>query len=163
MKQRSTLFLQGVVVLTGMVALAILIRFPLIEGRAATLDLFSIYTDPFILYGYATSMPFFIALFQVFKILGYIRQDKAFTIPTVRTLRSIRYCAILLSILLMMAGLYIRIFHPKEDDPAGFLAVCMAATFIFLVVAAAVAVFEKILQHGVDIKSANEHLYGQSK
>ena len=62
MKKSSTIFLQGVVVLIGIVALAILIRFPSTEGRAKNLDLFRIYSDPFILYGYAASIPFFIAL-----------------------------------------------------------------------------------------------------
>jgi hypothetical protein len=63
----------------------------------------------------------------------------------------------------VIAGLYIRIFHNKDDDPAGFLALCIVTTFVTLVVAAAVAVFEKILQNGVDIKSENEQLYEQSK
>ncbi len=62
-----------------------------------------------------------------------------------------------------MAGLYLKIFHNKEDDPAGFLAMCIVTTFVSLVVATAVAVFEKILQNGMDIKSENEQLYEQSK
>jgi hypothetical protein len=163
MKQSSTIFLQGVIVLIGIVALAIMIRFPLTEGRAASLDLFSIYSDPLILYGYAASIPFFIALYKAFKLLGYIRQNKAFSLSSVMTLRSIKYCAIVLSILIVLTGLYIRISHNKDDDPAGFLAMCIGTTFVSLVVATAVAVFEKILQNGVDIKSENEHLYEQSK
>jgi len=62
-----------------------------------------------------------------------------------------------------MAGLYVRIFHNKDDDPAGFLAMCIVTTFVSLVVATAAAVFEKILQNGMDIKSENEQLYEQSK
>ena len=163
MKQSSTIFLQGVIVLIGIVALAIMIRFPLTEGRAANLDLFSIYSDPFILYGYAASIPFFIALYKAFTLLGYIGQNKAFSLNAVRTLSSIKYCAIVLSIFIVMAGLYIRIFHNKDDDPAGFLAMCIVTTFVSLVVATAAAVFEKILQNGMDIKSENEQLYEQSK
>jgi len=163
MKQSSTIFLKVVIVLIGIVALAIMIRFPLTEGRAANLDLFSIYTDPLILYGYAASIPFFIALYKAFKLLGYIGQNKAFSLNSVRTLSSIKYCAIALSILIVMAGIYIRIFHNKDDDPAGFLAICIVTTFVSLVVATAAAVFEKILQNGMDIKSENEELYEQSK
>jgi hypothetical protein len=161
MKQSPAIFLQGVIVLIGIAALAIMIRFPLTEGRAANLDLFSVYSDPFILYGYAASIPFFIALYKAFTLLGYIGQNKTFSLNSVRTLRSIKYCAIVLSILIVMAGLYIRIFHNKDDDPAGFLAMCIITTFVSLVVAAAVAVFEKILQNGMDIKSENEQLYEQ--
>ena len=58
MKRISTIFLQVVIVLVGIVVLAILIRVPQTEGRAKNLDLFSIYADPFILYGYAASVPF---------------------------------------------------------------------------------------------------------
>ena len=149
--------------LIGIVALAIMIRFPLTEGRAANLDLFSIYADPFILYCYAASIPFFIALYKAFRLLGYIGQNQAFSLSSVRTLSSIKYCAIVLSILIVMAGVYIRIFHNKDDDPAGVLAMCIVTTFVSLVVATAVAVFEKILQNGMDIKSEKEQLYEQSK
>ena len=163
MKPRSTVFLQVVIVLIGIVTLAVMIRFPLTEGRAENLDLFSIYSNPLILYGYAASIPFFMALYKAFKLLGYIGQNKAFSLNSVRTLSSIKYCAIVLSIFIVMAGLYIRIFHNKDDDPAGFLAMCIVTTFVSLVVATAAAVFEKILQNGMDIKSENEQLYEQSK
>jgi hypothetical protein len=62
-----------------------------------------------------------------------------------------------------MAGLYIKIFHDKEDDPAGFLAMCIVTTFVSLIVANTIAVFIKILQNGMDIKSENELLYKESK
>ena len=157
MKQSSTIFLQVVIVLIGIVSLAFMIRFPLTEGRAANLDLFSIYSDPLILYAYAASIPFFIALYKAFKLLGYVGQNKTFSPNSAKALRSIKYCAIVLSVLIVMAGLYIMLFHNKDDDPAGFLAMCIVATFISVVVAIAAAVFEKkILQKRVDIISGNE-------
>ena len=145
--------------LIGIVALAILIRFPLIEGRAANLDLFSIYADPFILYGYAVSIVFFVGLYKVFKLLGYIRQNKIFSPSSVGALKSIKYCAIALSILIVTAGILIILFHDKEDDPAGFLALCIVTTFASMVVATVAARFEKILQHGIDMKSENDSKY----
>ena len=156
MKRTSILFLQAVVVLIGVVALTIMIRFPMTEGRAKNLDLFSIYADPFILYGYASSIAFFVALYKAFQLLGYIGQDKLFSPNSIRTLRSIKYCAIIVSISIVMAGLFIRLFHNKDDDPAGFLAMCIVTTFISIAVATAMAVFEKILQNAVDMKSEND-------
>jgi hypothetical protein len=156
MKRISIIFLQAVIVLIGIVALVILIRFPLTEGRAANLDLFSIYADPFILYGYATSIAFFVALYKAFNLLGYIGQNKVFSSNAVKALKSIKHCAIVLSVLIVMAGLYIRIFHNKEDDPAGFLAICIVTTFVAIVVATAAAIFEKILQNAIDMKSEND-------
>lgn len=142
--------------LIGIVALAILIRLPLTEGRATNLDLFSIYSDPFILYGYAASIAFFVALYNAFKLLEYIGQNKAFSSNSVKTLKRIKYCTIVLSILIVTAGLYIRIFHSKEDDSAGFLATCIVTTLVSIVVATAAAIFEKILQNAIDMKSEND-------
>lgn len=156
MKRISILFLQTVIVLIGTVVLIIMIRFPMTEGRAKDLDLFSIYADPFILYGYAASIAFFVALYEAFRLLGYIGQNKVFSSNSVGALKSIKYCAIALSILIVVAGLYIRIFHNEEDDPAGFLAVCIVTTFASIVVATAAAIFEKILQNAIDMKSEND-------
>lgn len=142
--------------LIGIVTLAILIRLPLTEGRAANLSLFSIYFDPLIMYGYAISVAFFVGLYKTFRLLGYIGQNKVFSSEAVRALRSIRYCAIVLSIAIVSAGIYIMISHNKEDDPAGFFAICIITTFISIVVATAAAIFEKILQNALDIKSEND-------
>lgn len=155
-KGASTVFLQVVVVLVAIVALIILIRFPQLEGRAQNLDLISIYSDPFILYGYAASIVFFVALYKAFKVLEYIRQNRLFSLDSVKNLRSIKYCAIILAVAIAMAGVYVRIFHADDDDPAGFVAMCIIATFISIAVATAVAVLEKILQNAVDLKTEND-------
>src|SRR3989338_10681043 len=141
MKRSSTIFLQIVIVLIGIVALFLMIRFPLTEGRAVHLDLFSIYTDPFIMYGYVVSIAFFVALYQAFKLLGYIGQNKVFSLSSVKALRTIKYCAITLSISIVTAALYIRMSHNIDDDPAGFLAMCIVTTFISVVIAIAAAIF----------------------
>ena len=156
MKRSSTILLQAVIVLIGIVALAIMIRFPLTEGRAANLDLLSIYADPFIIYGYVASIAFFVALYQAFKLLGHIGQNKVFSRNSVKALRTIKYCAIAVSISIVMAALYIRIFHAKDDDLAGFIAIAILATFISIVIATAATVFEKTLQSAVEMKSEND-------
>ena len=156
MTRFSIIFLQLVIVLIGLAAFAILIRAPLYEGRATHLDVMSIYSDPFILYGYTSSIPFFVALYQGFKLLVFIGQNRVFSSGSVKTLKNIKYCALLLSISIIMAGLYVRIFHSKEDDPAGFLMLCIIITFASFVVATAAAIFEKLLQNAVDMKSEND-------
>lgn len=156
MKQFSIVFLQAVLILIGLVTLALLIYLPLTEGRATNLDLIDIYSDKFILYGYITSIPFFVALYNAFKLLRYIGQNKVFSTISVKTLRNIKYCAIVLSSLVVVAGLIIRFTHDKEDDPAGFLAICIVTTFASVVVATAAAIFEKLLQNAVDMKSEND-------
>ncbi|WP_316736615.1 DUF2975 domain-containing protein [Pedobacter aquatilis] len=156
MKRASTIFLQAVVVLIALVALTILIRVPLTEGRATNLDLVSIYADPFILYGYAASIAFFIALYKAFRLLGYIGQNKVFSAEAVKSLKGIKYCAIALSIMIIGAGLFIKFNHHQDDDPAGFIAMCIMTTFVSIVVATAAAIFEKVLQNAIDMKSEND-------
>ena len=58
----------------------------------------------------------------------------------------------------MAAAIYIRVSFDgnTDDDPAGFIAVSIMATFISIVVATATAVFEKTLQSAMDIKSEND-------
>jgi hypothetical protein len=148
-KKSSTVFLQAVIAFISILTLAIMIRFPLTEGRAANLDLLSIYADPFIIYGYLASVAFFVGLYQAFKLLGYIGQNKVFSLNSVKALKKLKYCAIILSVLIVIAAIYIRIsfaFRTEDvhgDDPAGFLAVSILATFISIVVATAAAVLEK--------------------
>ena len=67
----STVFLQIVLVLVGIGVLAAMLRFPQTEGRAAHLSLVEVYLDPGVAYGYTASIPFFVALYQAFRVLGY--------------------------------------------------------------------------------------------
>ncbi len=153
MQRLSTIFLQVALVLIGVGALAVMIRFPLTEGRAVHLDLFSIYADPFLVYGYLSSIAFFVVLYQAFKLFGYVRQDTAFSPSSLKALRTITYCALILSVSIVMAALYIMIFHAGDDDPAGFIAVSMVTTFSSLAVAAAANVGERMVQRAIEMKS----------
>src|SRR4026207_353865 len=95
MKRSSTIFLQVVIVLVGIGALALLLWEPHLEGRNARATFFEIYfKDPFLAYVYVASIPFFLALSQAFKVLGYIRQNIVFSQAAVKALRMIKLCAI---------------------------------------------------------------------
>lgn len=151
MKRGSTIFLKAVIISIAVVALAFIIRFPLTEGRAVGLDLFSIYSDPFIVYAYVASVPFFIALYQAFKLLGYIGQDKVFSLSSMKALRIIKYCAIAIPGFIVVGEACLIITQHGKDDMAGPLALGILTTFVSIVIATAAAVFEKILQSAVDI------------
>src|SRR3954467_3367123 len=95
MKRGSILFLKAVVVLIGIAALTFMLWEPHIEGRNAHATLFEIYfNDPFLAYAYIASIPFFVALYQAFRVVGYAGQNKIFTQEAVKALRTIKYCAI---------------------------------------------------------------------
>src|SRR3989344_6035615 len=148
MKWSSTLFLKVVIVLITIVALVGMIRFPQTEGRAANLDLFSIYKDPFIIYLYIASIPFFTALYQAFKRLGLIDANKIFSQASVKAVRNIKYCAIALMGFLLGAISYIFVMSKAtNDDGAGAIAVGLVTIFASCVIAAAADVFQRLLQN----------------
>ena len=156
MKRSSTLFLKVVILLIAVVALAGMIWEPQTEGRNVNADLFSIYfRDPFLAYAYVASIPFFVALYQAFKLLGYLEQNKVFSQISVRALRNIKYCAIMLSGLIGLGILFLRLFT-TSDDPAGITALGIFTIFASIVIATAAAIFERLLQNAVDIKSEND-------
>ena len=155
LKRGSTLFLKVVILLIAIGVLAGMIRFPQTEGRATNLDFISIYTDPLIIYAYIASIPFFVALYQVFKLLGYVDNNRVFSQRAVKAVRNIKYCAITISGFIVLGILYIRLFV-NGDDPAGPTALGIFTTFASIVIATAAAIFERLLQNAVDIKSEND-------
>jgi hypothetical protein len=153
--KRSSTILQVVVALIGIGALALMLWEPHIEGRNAHATLFEIYfKDPFLAYAYIASIPFFVALYQAFKVLGYAGQNKVFSQAAVNAMRTIKYCALAI-IGFVAVSVIFMIFGDRDDRPAGvFMRILI--TFPSIVVATAAAMFERILQNAVDMKSEND-------
>ena len=155
MKRSSVVFLQAVIVALGISALAVMLWEPHVEGRNAHATLFEIYfNDPLLAYAYVASIPFFVALYQAFKVLNYAGQNKVFSPAAVKALRTIKYCAIAM-IGFAAISFAFMFFGDPEDRPPG---VVMRLLIIFpsIVAVAAAAMFERILQNAVDIKSEND-------
>ena len=94
------------------------------------------------------------ALYQAFKVLGYAGQNKIFSQAAVKALRTLKYCAIAI-IGFVAASVIFMMFDDPDDRPAGvFMRVLI--TFPSIVVATAAAMFERILQNAVEIKSEND-------
>jgi len=148
-KKAPTIFLQTVVVLIGIGALAFLLWEPHIEGRNARATPFEIYfKDPFLAYAYFASLPFFAALHQAFKLLGYIGQDEAFSHAALKALRTIKYCALATIGFVALGEVFIVL--DSSDDRAGGVFMGLLVTFGSAVAAAAAAVFERVLRNGAN-------------
>jgi Protein of unknown function (DUF2975) len=157
MKRSSTIFLQIVIVLIGIGALALMLWEPHLEGRNAHATPFEIYfKDPFLAYAYAASIAFFVALYQAFKLLGYIGANEVFSQRSVKALRTIKYCAMTLVAFIVGAEAYLFIFVRGKDDIAGGVVIGLLMVFVSVVAATAAAVFERLLQSAVEIKSEND-------
>ncbi len=155
MKVKSTLFLKFVLILIAVGAAVGLIWLPSTEGRAANLDLLGIYSDPLIIYSYVASIPFFVGLYQAFKLLNLIDANKAFSQSAVNKLKNMKLAALSLIGFIALAMIFIR-FFAQGDDPAGPTMLGILAVFAASVIATAAAVFQRLLQNAVDIKSEND-------
>jgi hypothetical protein len=156
MKRSSTIFLQIIIVLIGIGALALLLWEPRIEGRNAHATNFEIYfKDPFLALVYIGSIPFFVGLYQAFKVLGYAGQNKVFSPAAVKALQTIKYCALAIIGFVVVEEIIIMLTH-GNDDAAGGVFMGVLITFGSIVIATAAAMFERILQNAVDIKSEND-------
>lgn len=143
--------------LIGIGALVLLLWMPRVEGvNANATTLSQIYfDDPFLMLVYAGSIPFFIALYKAFALLGYIRGNEVFSQSAVKALRTIKYCALIIIGFVVVEEIFIMVTH-GDDDAAGAIAMGIFITFGSVVIATAAAVFEKTLQSAVDIKSEND-------
>lgn len=157
MRKGSTIFLRAVIVLVGIGAAALLLWEPHIEGRNAHATAFQIYFhDPFLAYMYTGSIAFFVALYQAFTLLGHVGRGEVFSQRSVKALRTIKYCGMTIVGFLLGAEAYFMIVRRGQDDIAGGVMMGLVLIFVSLVVATAAAVFERILQSAVEIKSEND-------
>jgi hypothetical protein len=156
-KRSSTIFLQTVIVLLGVGALAFLLWEPHIEGRNANATLFEIYfKDPFLAYAYIASIPFFVALYQAFRVLMYVRQETTFSPATVKAMRTIKYCALAIIGLVAVSVVFMPFSDPDDDDGPQGVVMRIIIAFTWIVVATVAAMFERVLQNAVDLKSEND-------
>lgn len=114
MKKLLLTVLQFLTVIFGFSMAGLMLWFPNIEGvNANATSFYDVYLDdPFLAFAYFASIPFFIALYQIFNIL----QSKCI----LRSLQIIKYCATFY--IVFGIGLIIFIALSNEDDkPGGYM------------------------------------------
>jgi hypothetical protein len=157
MKKGSTHFLRFTTFLFGIVVLAICIfGLPSIyNGGSEEFPMASQALLVIITILYVTAIPFFIALWQTFKLLRYIDQNTAFSALSVKALRNIKYCAIAMS-LLYLGCVPFLVPIAEADDAPGLVLIGAVVACSPLVIAVFSAVLERLLQNAIDIKSEND-------
>lgn len=155
MKRGSTIFLKLAVFLIGSPVLALgIYGLPWLANNPVNPDYAHI-LYPIVIGMYVSVIPFFVALYQSFKLLSYIDKNQAFSELSVKSLQIIKFCAMTIS------GLYVVILPfvflaADLDDAPGLVIVGMVPVFASLVIAVFAAVLQKLLQEAIDIKSEND-------
>ncbi len=155
MKRSSTVFLQVIIALIGIGALVLLLWEPHLEGVNVGKAFFAVYLDPFIALVYIGAIPFFVALYQAAQILQYARHNNVFSLEAVRALRRIKYCALIIIGFVVAEEIFIMLTNGNDDATGAFM-MGVFITFGSIVIAAAAALFERMLQSAVDLKSEND-------
>jgi hypothetical protein len=110
---------------------------------------------PIIIGMYVSVIPFFVALYQAYKLLSFIDKNLAFSELSVKSLKKIKLCAIIISGLYVVIEPFVFLVADLDDAP-GLVIIGMVPIFASMVIAVFAAVLQRLLQEAIDIKSEND-------
>lgn len=118
--------------------------------------LFSVVNVVFMVGLYAGTVPFFFALYQTLKLLGYIDKKKAFSELSVKVLKNIKNCAVAVCALFMVSVMPLVYCIAELGDAPGFVLIWFVIGLAPFVVATFAAILQKLLQEAIEMKSEND-------
>ncbi|WP_091020886.1 DUF2975 domain-containing protein [Paenibacillus amylolyticus] len=155
MKRGTTIFLKLAVLLIGVPILALCIfGIPWLANNPVNPN-YAGALYPIVIIMYVSVIPFIVALYQAFRLLSYIDKNEAFSLISVKSLKTIKYCAIVISSLYFVMLPFVYVVAEKDDAP-GLILMGMIPVFASLVIAVFSAVLQRLLQEAIDIKSEND-------
>ena len=155
MKNAATLFLRIVLTLGSLFVLAfiILVTPEFIDELVSYSPVW--FHIPIIIGMYLAALPFYFAVYQTFKLLHYIDDNKAFSKLSVKALKKIKYAALILSAIYAAITPFFYIIAQAEDAP-GVLMISLVITGAGLVVATFAAVIQMVLGQAINLKKEND-------
>jgi hypothetical protein len=151
MKRGTTFFLRAVIFLIGAAVLALCIfvlPFGIMSDQTG-------YYRPILIGMYISAIPFFLALHQSLKLLGYVDTNTAFSDLSVQALKKIKYCGLAISAFYALGMPYI-FYAADRDDAPGVVAIGLIIVFASLVIAVFAGLLQKLLQNAIKIKEEND-------
>lgn len=151
MKRLPTLLLRYAILAAGAVVLSIC-------GITAYLAFAEVHVLTSILFGGVclAAAPFFIALFQANKLIGYIDAGKAFSDLSVKALGIIMRCAVAVFIVCTAGGLPFFYTVAQLQDAPGLMLIGMAIAGAAFVIAVFASVLTRLLQEAIAMKKEND-------
>lgn len=157
MKKGTTLFLKSVLIVMGLPILAfcILVMPSIAKEILGYHPEYSTFIYAVLVVMYATAIPYYLALYQSFKLLNLIDANMAFSDLSVKALKNIKQCAYAISIMytLIMPFFYIL---GEFDDAPGIILIGLILIFASTVIAFFAAILQKLLKDAIEFKSEND-------
>ncbi len=156
-KRGSTLILRAAVFAMWLFVLVVCIFgvIPLSNNWAQEFPAIAYLQYPIVVGVYLSALFFFIALFQAMKLLNYIDHGKAFSELSVRALKYIKYCAVIIWALYSL-NMFVVYHMTQEMDAPGFMFIGMIIPFASFVIAVFASLLQKILHDAIALKSEND-------
>mgnify|MGYP003365013791 CR=1 FL=1 len=104
----------------------------------------------------SSSVPYFIALYQAFKLLRLIDTNGTFTISSVKALKIITRCSIVVFAICAIAGLPFFYTVAKLEDAPGLVFIGIAITGFSFTIAVFASVLNRLLQEAIKVKTEND-------
>ncbi|QGR00088.1 DUF2975 domain-containing protein [Paenibacillus psychroresistens] len=155
MERGSTLLLKVTVCFIGIPIIALCIFWLPWIAKEVEEEYSTFWLYPALIGLYVSVVPFFVALYQSFRLLSNIDKNKAFSDLSVRALKNIKYCAFTISIL-QLAVLPLLYIIADADDAPGLIIIGMVIPCASFVIAVFAAVLQKLLKNAIEIKLEND-------
>lgn len=113
------------------------------------------YYRPILIGLYLPVVPYLFAIYQAWKLLVLIDDNKAFSILAVKALARIKYCAFVISGLFTLGMPYI--YQAAEiDDAPGVILLGLIIIFASIVVGTFAALLQKLMKNGLHLKTEQD-------
>ncbi len=156
MKNSSTLLLRIAVTIIGIPVFALCIFvLLLLTKNSVNLD-HKQFLYPILIGLLISSIPFYLSLYQAFKLLGLIDKKEAFSQFSVKALRIIKLCAMAICGLYIVMVPLVVIVADLDDAPGLVVMFGVIPIFVSMVIAVFAALLQKLLQEAIDIKLEND-------
>ncbi|MDF2865881.1 MAG: hypothetical protein K0R72_699 [Clostridia bacterium] len=155
MKQGSTLFLRISIFFIAIPVITLcILGLPWLANNPVNPD-YAYMLYPICIGMYLSVIPFFIALYQSFKLLNYIDNNQGFSELSVKALNNIKICAIIISALYVTIMPFVYLLADLDDAP-GLIIIGIVPAFASMVISVFTAVLQKLFRNAIDIKSEND-------
>jgi hypothetical protein len=148
MKKYIAIIARALIILLGIAVATFLLVEPHFEDRNAHATFWQVYThDPFLWFAYASSIAFFVMLYQAFQLAGYAERNTLLSQPALKAFQTIKYCGLLLAVALIAAEIYLFVAVRGTDDITGGVAIGLILLLAVTTITTTTALFERNLQN----------------
>ena len=159
LQKGTTLFLRLAIFTIGAIVLALCVFalpaiWQAVPGEAHGSDVTFVVRAILVAF-YVGAVPFYIALFQSLKLLGYIDKGQAFSMLSVGALKVIAWCGVAITIIFAASLPFFYLWAQRADAP-GLIVMGMILSCAAFTVTVFAALMQRLLKQAILMKTEND-------